>query len=165
MRETQGTEVDSWKEGCNWNCCQQDRRTCVNGKPWVIIIICLYGTNGYYTCGQYSTGSGEVFAFHGSAFYVKSLRESSTWNTGHVNLFGMKGYTHNNLTLREFYNKNQCTQYPCSSKLRICWHFYCIALFYDVLYVYIFCLYQHNNKEINHPEFFIRRTAKSDTRI
>jgi len=43
-----------------------------------VIIIWLYGTNGYYTCGHYSNGNGETFAFHGSTFYVKTLRESST---------------------------------------------------------------------------------------
>jgi hypothetical protein len=40
-----------------------------------VVIIWLYGTNGYYTCGQYSNGNGEMFAFDGSAFYIKSLRE------------------------------------------------------------------------------------------
>jgi hypothetical protein len=55
-----------------------------------VIIIWLYGTNGYYTCGQYSNGNGEMFAFHGCTYYEKSLRE--VWNTGHVSLFGMKGY-------------------------------------------------------------------------
>jgi hypothetical protein len=29
----------------------------------IIIIIWLYGTNGYYTCGRYSDGAGEMFAF------------------------------------------------------------------------------------------------------
>jgi len=43
-----------------------------------VIIIWLYGTDGYYTCGLYSNGNGEMFAFHGSAFYVKSLRDGCT---------------------------------------------------------------------------------------
>ena len=61
----------------------------------------------------------------------------------------------NNLTLGEFYNKKSM---------------HTISLFVktwnnvDISIVLLYFVTFHTDKEINHPELFICRTAKSDTR-